>query len=437
MKIGSRILLIIGCAALLAVSWVVAVTAPSEAEKQAALVEQAAAYMEDGIYIRAVPLLEEAAGYGGDRLDEAETLLKRAYLQLLNQQGYQRKYTELLDAQMHREGAGVEVFREAADFYLERSRPTQAFAVLRDGIAKTGSTELAELYESCRYDYRLGYAIYENVTAASGSTIGVSMDSLWGLAKVDGTLLVPCQYERISTYSKDRMIVERGGEIFAVDSAGNRVALLKERAEGFGNFADDRVPLLIDGQWRRASGEFVIGSTGFEGLGTYSEGYAAAKENGKWGVIDLQNEWLLAPEYDEIIADELGRAFGQGAVFARKNEAVNLYVDSEQVGGPYEDARPFGAEGYAAVKQAGKWGFVDTQGQLCIPCQYDNALSFGQHLAAVEVEGLWGYISLSGELVIPAEFLQVKSFSSGSAPVLTERGWRFITLTEYKEEAGL
>lgn len=437
MKIGSRILLITGCAALLIVSWVVAVTAPSEAEKQAMLVEQAAAYVEDGIFIRAVPLLEEAAGYRGDRLNEAETLLKQTYLQLLNQQGYQRKYTALLDTQMQREGAGADVFQEAASFYLERSRPAQAFAVLRDGIVKTGSKELVELYESCRYDYQMGYTIYEDVTAASGSTIGVSMDGLWGLAKADGTLLIPCQYEQISTYSQDRMIVKQNGEIFAVDSAGNRVALLKEPAKEFGNFADDRVSLLIDGQWRRANGEFVVGATGFEGLGTYSGGYTAAKENGKWGVIDLQNEWLLAPEYDEIKTDELGRAFGQGAVFAKKNGAVHLYVDGKPMGNSYEDARPFGAEGYAAVKQAGKWGFVDTEGQLRISCQYDNALSFGQHLAAVEVDGLWGYISLSGELVIPASFLQAKSFSSGSAPVLTERGWRFITLIEYKEEAGL
>lgn len=437
MKIGSRILIGIGCAALLAVSWVVAIMAPSETEKQAALVEQAAAYMEDKIYIRAVPLLEDAAGYSGDRTDEAETLLKRAYLQLLDQQGYQRKYTALLDAQMQREGAGVEVFQEATAFYLERSRSAQAFAVLRNGIAKTGSKELMELYESCRYAYQTGYAIYEDVTAISGKTIGVSMDGLWGLAKADGTLLIPCQFDQISTYSTDRMIVKLNGEIFAVDSAGNRIALLKEQTEEFGNYSNDRIPLLIKGQWRRATGEFVIGSTAFEDLGTYSGGYAAAKQNGKWGVIDLQNEWLLAPEHEEIMSDELGRSFGQGAVFAEKDGAIRLYVDGQQVGDTYEDAKPFGSEGYAAVKRNGKWGFIDTGGELRIPCQYDDALSFGQHLAAVKVGELWGYISLSGELVIKAEFLQAKSFSSGSAPVLTQRGWQFITLTEYKEEAGL
>lgn len=437
MKLGSRILIGVGCLALLLVSWVVAIAAPSDGEKQAALVEQAAALMEDEIYIRAVPLLEEAAGYRGDLTTQAETMLKQAYLQLMGQQGYQRRYTSLLQTQMSREDAGPEVFLEAANFYLERSKLSDAFTVLRNGIAKTGSEELTALYESRRYACQMGYTVYEDVTAIHGMTIGVCRDGLWGLAKADGSLLIPCRFEQISTYNTDRAIVKQDGEIFAVDSAGNRIALLKEPAAEFGNYANDRVSLLIDGQWRRATGEFVIGSSAFEDLGTYSGGYTAARENGKWGVVDLQNEWLLDPEYDEIMMDELGRCYGQGAVFARKDGAVRLYVDGKQVGDSYEDARPFGGEGYAAVKQGGKWGFVDTDGQLCIPCRYDDALSFGQHLAAVEVDGLWGYISLSGELVIPAEFVQAKSFGNGSAPVLTQRGWQFITLVEYKEGAGL
>lgn len=364
-------------------------------------------------------------------------MLKQAYLQLIDQSGYRRKYISLLETQMGRENAEVEVFMEAANFYLDNSKLSDALAVLRDGIAKTGDEALTTLYESCRYAYQKGYAVYDDVTAASGMTIGVSRDGLWGLAKADGTLLIPCQFEKISTYSTDRAIVEKDDQIFAVDSSGNRVALLKEPATEFGNYAGGRVPLLIDGQWRRSTGEFVIGSAAFEGLGTYSGGYAAAKENGKWGIVDLGTDWLLAPEYEEVISDELGRSFGQGAVFAKKDGVVRLYVDGEQVGDAYEDARPFGDEGYAAVRQGGKWGFVNTAGQLCIPCRYDDALSFGQHLAAVEVDGLWGYISLYGELVIPAEFLQAKSFCNGSAPVLTERGWQFITLIEYKEEAGL
>ena len=123
----------------------------------------------------------------------------------------------------------------------------------------------------------------------------------------------------------------------------------------------------------------------------FSNGAAAAKAGGKWGLLETDGEtWILAPEYDGIVQDQLGRSYAQNAVFVRQGGDVQLLVDGEAVGEAYEDARPF-ADGWAAVKQNGKWGFIDTQGNVCIDFRFDDALSFGQHLAAVKVGDLWGY----------------------------------------------
>lgn len=48
----------------------------------------------------------------------------------------------------------------------------------------------------------------------------------------------------------------------------------------------------------------------------------------------------------------------------------------------YEDADTFG-EGLAAVKQNGKWGYVDETGKLVIPCKYDLAYGFNEGYALV------------------------------------------------------
>ena len=48
---------------------------------------QAAAYVEDEIYIRAVPLLEEAAAYEDAHTLEAEEALKNVYLHLIEKSG--------------------------------------------------------------------------------------------------------------------------------------------------------------------------------------------------------------------------------------------------------------------------------------------------------------------------------------------------------------
>lgn len=55
---------------------------------------------------------------------------------------------------------------------------------------------------------------------------------------------------------------------------------------------------------------------------------------------------------------------------------------SEPISPKYEDARSF-SEGLAAVKQGGKWGYIDTDGKTVISFQYDMAQRFSEGLAVV------------------------------------------------------
>ena len=437
MKRVDRVLIAAGCFLLLMISWSVVINSKSAVEKQIDLMRQAAELINDGIYIRAVPLLEEAADYNTKYTAAAESELKRVYLTLIDQSGFRRKYTGLLDKQMNRSGAPPEVFAEAAYYYFGMSRARNALAALKSGIEKTGSEMLVSLYEANRYSYEMSRTIYDDVTAVFGSTIQVQADGLWGIAQSDGILLIPCEYEKISTFSDGRTVVMKDNEIFAIDSNNNRIAVIRGDICELGNLAEKRIPLLVGGNWIRATEELVPGAVAFERLGMYSDGYAAARENGKWGVIDHSAKWLIPAEYDEVIMDELGRCYAREAVFVRSGDTVRLYSGGRLTGETYDDARPFSNEGYAAVKRGGAWGFIDLQGTVMIDFLFEDALSFGQHLTAVMQDDLWGYINMQGDIVIEPVFLEAKSFSNGSAPVLTQRGWQFITLSEYKTAAGI
>ncbi|MDR2713737.1 MAG: WG repeat-containing protein [Clostridiales bacterium] len=437
MKQVSRVFLTGGCVLIIIISWIVVLGAKSNDQRQAALMARAARYVQDEIYILAAPLLEEAAGYNTAYTYDAEMLLKNVYLHLINQSGYRLKYISLLEKQMNRNDALPEVFSEAANFQIKNSKYSEAFTVLKKGIEKTKDEELISLYESNRYLYQLRYETYEDVTAIHGSMVGVLKDGLWGIANSDGSAGIPCQYEKISTYSAGRAIVQKNGVIYAVDNSNNRLALLKEEVLDIGNYAGGCLALLTNEGWKRATGDFEIESRVFEEIGTYSHGYAAAKENGKWGLIDRSSTWLIPAGYENIIRDELGRSYAQGAVFVQEAGLVYLFLDGRQVGDTYEDAKPFSAQGYAAVKNNGRWGFIDPSGEVKIGYQFEDALSFGQHLAAIKQGGLWGYINLDGKIVIEPIFLEAKSFGDGNAPVLTERGWQFISLLEYRKGASL
>ena len=427
----NRILLSAAMAAVLLLSWFVVASMRPEDDRQLELIAQADAYIADEIYIRAIPLLQEAAGFNTQHTPAAETRLKMVYLAMIERRGYARSYIELLEHQMGRKDAPPEVFFEAAYYYLDRSNLRDALDVLKRGAARTGDPGLIELYEQHRYAYTLSYNAYENVTAMNGGMISVQNAGLWGIADPRGQLMIPCEYEKISTYSADRAIVQKNGVVYAVNLDNNRLALLKEEALDFGNLGSNRVPILTREGWKRASGELIMGSMVFEEIGMYTLGYVAAKQDGRWGVIDTDAGWLVPPEYDAIIMDELGRCFGQGNIFAVQGGQVYLFINGERQDEVFEDAMPFAAaEGYAAVKKNGLWGFIDATGTLRIDYSFEDALSFGQHLAAVRVGELWGYVSVSGNMAIEPAFPQAKSFSGGCAPVFTDRGWQFIMLVE-------
>lgn len=95
----------------------------------------------------------------------------------------------------------------------------------------------------------------------------------------------------------------------------------------------------------------------------------------------------------------------------------------------YDVLRNF-SEGMAAVKKYGKWGFIDIDGNLKVPCIYNKVLAFNEGLAAVEKDGKWGFINKKGEVVVPIMYRDVSPFKNGFAYVTKnypwENGWGFI-----------
>ena len=61
----------------------------------------------------------------------------------------------------------------------------------------------------------------------------------------------------------------------------------------------------------------------------------------------------------------------------------------------FEDALPF-SEGYAAVRNNGVWGYINTDGEYTVTPQYEQATSFTGGYAAVYGGGMWQIIDTTG-----------------------------------------
>jgi len=427
------VFLVILCVSLFAVA-----TSSPPSMRQRELITEAENFLEDGIYIFARPLLQDAAAISAEYTWEAQALLKKVYLALDDH----RNYIALLETMMASPNATPELFLDAAEYFVSRRRIDNAFEVLHIGLARFdtddyGFEALDDFYESIRYAFELRRNFFEDVTLTYNGFIQVMRDGLWGIATYSGTLRIPYMYDSVSTVSQGRVIAIYGDVIHAVDLANRRIALLHEDAQEIGNLSANRISLMRNNAWIWATGELQAGQREYEELGMYSGGFAAAKVNGRWGLINVNQDTVIPFEHDGIVTDELGRAFAQNAVFIRENDGVTLFIGNQRTDIHFDDARPFNTTGYAAVKRNGLWGFIDSRGEIVFEPQFEDARSFSQHLAGVRIENYWGYISHRGEVVIEPMFLEARDFYNGSAPVRTMQGWRFVTLLEYRRRLGL
>ena len=88
-------------------------------------------------------------------------------------------------------------------------------------------------------------------------------------------------------------------------------------------------------------------------------------------------------------------------------------------------------DGLAMVSKDGKYGYVNTAGEVAIPLQFDGADHFAEGLAAVKVGDRWGFIDTQGRIVIEPQYLSrmwgsPMIFNEGLAAVRTETGTGFI-----------
>ena len=70
------------------------------------------------------------------------------------------------------------------------------------------------------------------------------------------------------------------------------------------------------------------------------------------------------------------------------------------------------SEGLCCVRDdRGKDGFANKEGQVVIPCQWDEVALFSEGLAGVKNDaGLWGFINSQGQIVIPNKWKDISSW---------------------------
>ena len=120
-------------------------------------------------------------------------------------------------------------------------------------------------------------------------------------------------------------------------------------------------------------------------------------------IVDIDNnEGLMSTE---------GKWIGKMGEYRYKDKYANMYIASSET----KDKRYFIV--YNKENNQNKFGFLDIDGNLCVPIIYDEAEMFSDGLAAVKKDGKWGYVNTKGIEVIPFEYDEALDFKNGEALV--------------------
>lgn len=98
--------------------------------------------------------------------------------------------------------------------------------------------------------------------------------------------------------------------------------------------------------------------------------------------------------------------------------------------GPLTDGFSFSEDLAAVCDNTGKMGYIDINGDVAIPFEFEFANSFSEGLAAAAVpNGKYGFIGKAGKFKIPPSFDFATKFSQGLCLVISGGRWFYIDKT--------
>ncbi|MDD3409362.1 MAG: WG repeat-containing protein [Eubacteriales bacterium] len=333
--------------------------------------------------------------------------------------------------------AAEEAFAALGDFYssaywAEYARSVQLHRFVKDGkfgyVDLSGTWKVQPQFDWAERTFReesaapyddgapeesllLTAAVFEGETETTATDVQ-PLSGRYGLMRSDGTLIVPveyteilwteggfaavrdahgsCQlydlltgqtvggpYENIGGYGEGRVAVKQGGVWDYVNRAGERLggawaAALPfsegyagvTNAEGLAGFINESGAVVIELQ--------------YQGVGSFSEGYAAFRQKKKWGFVDARGTVVIEPIY--------------------------------------KDAAAF-VQGRCAVQKGGKWGIIDKSGEWVLKAKYDEITAFDPvyHRAWMRNNKLWGMCALDGAVVLKPSWATYTDFGADGA----------------------
>lgn len=235
--------------------------------------------------------------------------------------------------------------------------------------------------------------------------VAVQKNGLWGIVDHTGTLVIPCEWERIDDVYEGKVRVCRNGLWGCIDLQGN---------------------VLLQVEW--------------DNVTDYIQSCYAVERNGLYGLADSQGNLVLPLEKGVVGEEWIGDAsyiirgtdVSTRRYFVIENgEAKEVQVEKRvainAVPEGYETAYMMSSVGgwVKRISQPAHYRFADLQGSFLTEDVWDEASGFSCGLSMVKKDGKVGFVNEAGEIAIPPVYDGAWDFTDEVALVRQgdERFW--------------
>jgi hypothetical protein len=285
-------------------------------------------------------------------------------------------------------------------------------------------------------------------------------DGKWGLADINGNVVVEPKYDGVGIYGyiQDVVSIFIVRENISEDTGITGVAKLRydpmylawtnyndsftvefgfissddenkfeAKMKTFPEFVSDYArPIIDEPIWVLKDGKFgLVDISGreilppkYDEVFPFEKGKAWVKLDGKYGMIDKNGKEIIPIKYNAAVFSDVS---DDGMIWVKIDDKWGIMDTSgKEISPPiydYEAVTPF-TNGVAWILKDNKWGLVDGNGKTIIPPKFDGACPFVGEFSAVMIENKWGLIDKTGKEIIPIgkyEDIGIsKSYGSGS-----------------------
>lgn len=239
--------------------------------------------------------------------------------------------------------------------------------------------------------------------------------------------------EQLFNSQSEYMVFEQGGKYgimtkemdIVVEAEFDKLFNYSEKTGFFGAVKDGKAFYVDENGYKRK-----VPNTTYQELGYQSEGMAVAKKDGKYGYIDYSLNELSKFVYEDATAFRKGFAAvkEQGKWYFINDGFQKITTDG------YDEIlmdrnRVMNAFDVTWVKKDNQWQLLDNQlNNITIPTVKQVKMFISKEPTAVEFENGWGYLTTSGQMVNQKRFLNANPFHLGKAFVQVEKGkWQVIS----------